>query len=302
MVNRMNDNSSIDIVQLIQTVESKPILYDKSQSDYSNVVLRDDTWTEIAKILKSTDLECKRKWNYLRGKFAREIKTDANGSLYFQMPVENDSSDDSHWPYFKNMLFLLPHCKKRSKATSSTETVKENAETTEPPPMKRKNASPSTSTTYLEVEESDDHIREHEGESSNSYKDNELKSSHEFIQVREQFPITSSGLPMHTTIITQNDSDIDADKVIIFEDGTIKRRKFKEMVEDTVADVLSTVRDCVDRQNTENSSDSSSTQTMLNHFSRFVASSLIGLTSKKRNAAIAHITAYLTDVRSEEDL
>lgn len=60
------------------------------------------------------DLECKRKWNYLRGKFAREIKTDASGSLYFQMPVENDNSDDSHWPYFKNMLFLLPHCKKRS--------------------------------------------------------------------------------------------------------------------------------------------------------------------------------------------
>lgn len=134
MVNRMHENNTIDIVQLIQTVESKPILYDKSQSDYSNVVLRDDTWIEIAKILKSTgisfenthlpchksqrqflsDLECKRKWNYLRGKFAREIKADANGSLYFQMPVENDSSDDSHWPYFKNMLFLLPHCKKRS--------------------------------------------------------------------------------------------------------------------------------------------------------------------------------------------
>lgn len=172
--------------------------------------------------------------------------------------------------------------------------------------MKRKNASPSTSTTYLEVEENEDQIRDHEGESSNSYKDNELKSSHEqFIQVREQFPITSSGLPMHTTIITQSDNDIDADKVIIFEDGSIKRRKFKEMVEDTVADVLSTVRDCVDRQqNTASSTDTSSTHThaMLNHFSRFVASSLIGLPSKKRNAAIAHITAYLTDVRSEEDL
>lgn len=171
--------------------------------------------------------------------------------------------------------------------------------------MKRKNESPPTATTtYLEVEESDDHIREHEGESSNSYKDHELKNSHEFIQVREQFPITSSGLPMHTTIITQNDNDIDADKVIIFEDGSIKRRKFKEMVEDTVADVLSTVRDCVDRQNVANATDISSTQThaMLNHFSRFVASSLIGLPSKKRNAAIAHITAYLTDIRSEEDL
>lgn len=56
MVNRMQDNSTVDIVQLIQTVESKPILYDKSQSDYSNVVLRDDTWTEIAKILKSTGM------------------------------------------------------------------------------------------------------------------------------------------------------------------------------------------------------------------------------------------------------
>lgn len=53
MVNRIQDNT-IDIVQLIQTVESKPILYDKSQTDYSNVVLRDDTWIEIAKILKSS--------------------------------------------------------------------------------------------------------------------------------------------------------------------------------------------------------------------------------------------------------
>ncbi|KAJ6639925.1 Transcription factor Adf-1 [Pseudolycoriella hygida] len=299
----MRDNSTIDIVQLIQTVESKPILYDKSQSDYSNVVLRDDTWIEIAKILKSTDLECKRKWNYLRGKFAREIKTDANGSLYFQMPVENDSSDDGHWPYLKNMLFLLPHCKKRSKIISNSETIpKENVETTDSLLLKQKNVSPSTSTTYLELEESDDHIHDPEGESSNSYKESELKTSHEFVQVREQFPITSSGLPMHTTIITQNDSDIDTDKVIIFEDGSIKRRKFKEMVEDTVADVLSTVRDCLDRQSVPNETDFSSTQTMLNHFSRFVSSSLIGLPSRKRNAAIAHITAYLTDVRSEEDL
>lgn len=154
------------------------------------------------------------------------------------------------------------------------------------------------------MEENEDHIQDHEGESSNSYKESELKSTHEFIQVREQFPITSSGLPMHTTIITQNDSDIDPDKVIIFEDGSSKRRKFKEMVEDTVADVLTTVRDCVDRQNSSSATVSSETQTqtMLNHFSRFVASSLIGLPSRKRNAAIAHITAYLTDVRSEEDL
>lgn len=153
------------------------------------------------------------------------------------------------------------------------------------------------------MEENDDHIQDHEGESSNSYKESELKNSHEFIQVREQFPITSSGLPMHTTIITQNDGDIDADKVIIFDDGSIKRRKFKEMVEDTVADVLTTVRDCVD-QHSASATDASitQTQTMLNHFSRFVASSLIGLPSRKRNAAIAHITAYLTDVRSEEDL
>lgn len=170
----------------------------------------------------------------------------------------------------------------------------------------RKDASPATPTSYLEVEEADDHIQDHEGESSNSYKENEqLKNSHEFIQVREQYPITSSGLPMHTTIITQNDSDIDAaDKVIIFEDGSIKRRKFKEMVEDTFTDVLTTVRDCVDRQSAASTIDSlsSHTQTMLNHFSRFVASSLVGLPSRKRNAAIAHITAYLTDLRSEEDL
>lgn len=188
------------------------------------------------------------------------------------------------------------------KATSNSETPKESVESTDTsPPLKRKNASPSTST-YLEMEETDDHIQDHEGESSNSYKDGELKTSHEFIQMREQFPITSSGLPMHTTIITQNDSDIDAgDKVIIFDDGSIKRRKFKEMVEDTVVDVLTTVRDCVDRQ-TNAVDPATQTQTMLNHFSRFVASSLIGLPSRKRNAAIAHITAYLTDVRSEEDL
>lgn len=56
MVNRMNDNCSFDIVELIQTVEKNPILYDKSQTDYSNVVLRDGTWEEIAKILKSTGM------------------------------------------------------------------------------------------------------------------------------------------------------------------------------------------------------------------------------------------------------
>lgn len=56
MVNRMHDNNTIDIVHLIQTVESRPILYDKAQGDYSNVVLRDDTWIEIAKILKSTGM------------------------------------------------------------------------------------------------------------------------------------------------------------------------------------------------------------------------------------------------------
>lgn len=144
---------------------------------------------------------------------------------------------------------------------------------------------------------------DHEAESSNSYKENDTKNSQEFIQVRESFPITSSGLPMHTTIITHNENDLDADKVIIFDDRSMKRTKFKEIVEDTVADVLTTVRECVDQQRNASVDPSlSQTHTMLNHFSRFVASSLIGLPSRKRNAAIAHITAYLTDMRSEEDL
>lgn len=200
-------------------------------------------------------------------------------------------------------------------STSETTATKDNVETSaESPVMKKRKtaASPSTSTSYLEMEDDhilqEEHIQDPEGESSDSFRDGELAkgSHHEYIQVREQYPITSSGLPMHTTIITPNDGDLDADKVIIFEDGSIKRRKFKEMVEDTFADVLTTVRDCVDRQSvastTNNETLSSQTQTMLNHFSRFVASSLVGLPSRKRNSAIAHITAYLTDLRSEEEL
>lgn len=44
----------IDIARLIECVKKRPLLYDKSQTDYSNVVLRDQTWIEIAKEVTST--------------------------------------------------------------------------------------------------------------------------------------------------------------------------------------------------------------------------------------------------------
>lgn len=48
--------NEVDSAILIDCVKKRPVLYDKSHVDYSNVVIRDRTWIEIAKEVSSNGM------------------------------------------------------------------------------------------------------------------------------------------------------------------------------------------------------------------------------------------------------
>ncbi|KAL1483073.1 hypothetical protein MTO96_002143 [Rhipicephalus appendiculatus] len=81
---RMWSNDAVE--ELISLVRERPALYDPSHRDYSDQVLKPRIWDEIGRKLGFTGDECKKKWQYLRDKFTKEVKkVRTNPWIFFDM-------------------------------------------------------------------------------------------------------------------------------------------------------------------------------------------------------------------------
>lgn len=85
--------SDVDLSLLIEGIRVRPLLYDRSNSLYSNSRTRDAAWLEVA-----TDCQCstqlaRSKWKFLRTKYINESK----------------SKTTSKWHYWEQMHFIKDH-------------------------------------------------------------------------------------------------------------------------------------------------------------------------------------------------
>lgn len=83
----------VDLSILIEGIRVRPLLYDRSNPQYSNSRTRDAAWLEVA-----TDCQCstqlaRAKWKFLRTKYINESKTKTT----------------SKWHYYEQMHFIKDH-------------------------------------------------------------------------------------------------------------------------------------------------------------------------------------------------
>ncbi|XP_047998803.1 uncharacterized protein LOC125236145 [Leguminivora glycinivorella] len=97
--------------KLIEEVRKYPLLYDLSDSKYSDVNKKEKAWNEIAIVLSQPASECKKIWQNLREYHRRAIKKKATKS-------GQSATTNKKWQYETEMSFLLPHYKERSTVTS----------------------------------------------------------------------------------------------------------------------------------------------------------------------------------------
>lgn len=97
------ESPEVDDEKLIYYVEKNPVLYNKNEKLYRNIIRKDLVWKEIAVSMNvTTDIIMKR-WKYLREKFNTEQKKRKPESGQSPMPTEFE------WPLFNNLLFLKQH-------------------------------------------------------------------------------------------------------------------------------------------------------------------------------------------------
>ncbi|XP_030752600.1 transcription factor Adf-1-like [Sitophilus oryzae] len=97
-------------LKLIELVRGYTYIYDMTDYRYSDNQLRDDAWKEIGEILQIKPKDCKRIWATLRDAYRRSVKKQK----------EQQSGEFTgvirRWRYEKQMSFLLPYMRERSKS------------------------------------------------------------------------------------------------------------------------------------------------------------------------------------------
>ncbi|GAB1863202.1 MADF domain-containing protein [Camponotus japonicus] len=98
---------------LIDCVRGYPHLYNHQDKNFKDHLMKENSWKEIASVMKMSVSECQTQWNRLRDKFAREKR---------QKEIETRSgSEASHrntFVLYENMLFLEKHVKRRRSYTN----------------------------------------------------------------------------------------------------------------------------------------------------------------------------------------
>lgn len=107
----------------ISLVQSFPHLYDKSNKNFKNNIIRDNSWTEIGLALHMsrnenlfsylfpiiqfvyfTATDCQRIWKNLRDKYTREKRAIPSGA---------EAPSEPQWEYFHALRFLDEHIRRR---------------------------------------------------------------------------------------------------------------------------------------------------------------------------------------------
>ncbi|KYQ52422.1 Transcription factor Adf-1 [Trachymyrmex zeteki] len=110
MVNEVMDNGTDKSTNelLIDCVRGYPHLYNHQDKNFKNNLMKENSWKEIASVMKMSVSECQVQWTRLRDKFAREKR---------QMELETRSGSGAScritFALYETMLFLEKHIKRR---------------------------------------------------------------------------------------------------------------------------------------------------------------------------------------------
>ncbi|XP_031328543.1 uncharacterized protein LOC116159655 [Photinus pyralis] len=106
----MCDNPGFDEL-LIMCVEKHPNVYNKKLKEFKDTLMKENSWLAIAEHLNSDAETVKRRWDNLRDRFVRahtdSLKLAPSGS------GADVISTKSTFPFFKLLLWLVPHIRKR---------------------------------------------------------------------------------------------------------------------------------------------------------------------------------------------
>ncbi|XP_053616179.1 transcription factor Adf-1-like [Plodia interpunctella] len=97
--------------KLIEEVRKYTLLYDLSDSKYSDNVKKEEAWTEISNTLAVTVPMCKKTWSNLREAHRRAIKKKNTKSGQAAVSVKK-------WQFEDEMNFLTPFYKERATVSS----------------------------------------------------------------------------------------------------------------------------------------------------------------------------------------
>ncbi|CAL1687609.1 unnamed protein product [Lasius platythorax] len=117
----LRDNEEADITSnnqtgdalLIDLVKSYPHIYSKSSSNYKDLLMKENSWKEIAEVMNWTPIECQNRWLRLRERFSkerREIETESRSG--------SGVSHRKGFVLYENMKFLNNHVQRRRTFTN----------------------------------------------------------------------------------------------------------------------------------------------------------------------------------------
>ncbi|XP_034719615.1 uncharacterized protein LOC117938817 [Etheostoma cragini] len=101
--------------ELISMVEDRPPLYNISEKNYSNRVVKTDCWRQITEKINISEKETKKKWESLRTQFTRYRKLSPSGSS------GTDKTPRQLW-ILRRLRFLEPHTKRKESVSNPTHT------------------------------------------------------------------------------------------------------------------------------------------------------------------------------------
>ncbi|XP_050505860.1 uncharacterized protein LOC126884105 [Diabrotica virgifera virgifera] len=111
------------IEMLIGLIRGYPHLYDKSNRNFKDQHMKENSWKKIAEGVEMTVKDCQRLWLNLRNKYGREKKALPSGSGAPATP---------QWEYFDSMSFINKYVKPRHTHTRTAEIARTVNECTQP--------------------------------------------------------------------------------------------------------------------------------------------------------------------------
>ncbi|CAI6376018.1 unnamed protein product [Macrosiphum euphorbiae] len=138
--------------QLIVLVQQYKHLYDISDSNYHNNLIKDNSWEEIGKMLSTTGEACKNKWKSLRESYrkamnARKTKSGQSGKKIRPWRLE------SQMEFVKSYLFS-----QSEEAMSNFSALSPSSPTTD------SNDLSSITNELLETEENEEELKNHQSD------------------------------------------------------------------------------------------------------------------------------------------
>ncbi|KAL0108612.1 hypothetical protein PUN28_015228 [Cardiocondyla obscurior] len=110
----LNEVNTEDDATLIDIIRGYPHLYAKNLKDFKNKNVREQSWLEIASILKCSVEDCQRRWLRLRDRFSKErrLRDTEIRSGSGRVPGRKE------FCLYDNMMFLSEHIQSRKTYTN----------------------------------------------------------------------------------------------------------------------------------------------------------------------------------------